>query len=170
MGHPVLRSQAQPVADVTSAEMRGLVQDMVDSMEAAGGVGLAAPQIGVPLRLVVFDVPAARAGGEEWPRTVLFNPVIEPIGTEEELAFEACLSVPGLMGEVPRWAKIRYTGLDADGKPIDRIAEGFHARVVQHECDHLDGILYPARVRDFTRFGFVEEFRSADGEAEEVVD
>ena len=170
MGHPVLRVPADPVDDVSSPDMAQLVQDMIDSMEAAGGVGLAAPQIGVPLRLVIFFVPANRAGGEELPLTILFNPVIEPLGEEEELAFEACLSVPGLMGEVPRWRRVRYRGLGPDGVPIDRVAEGFHARVVQHECDHLDGILYPGRVRDFTRFGFAEEFRGSedDGFEEEV--
>jgi peptide deformylase len=127
-------------------------------MEHLSGAGLAAPQIGVGLRVVVFGVTGnpRYPQAEEVPYTVLINPVIEPLSDEMEEAWEGCLSVPGLRGVVPRYRRLRYRGFDASGVAIDRIAEGFHARVVQHECDHLDGILYPMRVRDFTRFGFIE--------------
>ncbi len=159
MGDPRLLRVAQPVTAFDTDELHLLVRDMVDTMAAANGAGLAAPQIGVDLQLVIFgtDAPNPRyPDAPVVPRTVLLNPVIEPLGGEEEEGWEGCLSVPGLRGVVPRWAKIRYTGFDPYGDPIDRVAEGFHARVVQHECDHLRGVLYPMRVRDFSRFGFTE--------------
>ncbi|MFO0995526.1 MAG: peptide deformylase [Alphaproteobacteria bacterium] len=159
MGHPVLRCRAREVADPTAPEIRALVADMIETMEDAGGVGLAAPQIHVDRRVVIFFVPAERDGGEAQPLTVLINPVIEPLGAEETLGWEACLSVPGFMGLVPRHAGIRYSGVDLEGQPIRREATGFHARVVQHECDHLDGILYPQRMRDLSLLGYAEEMR-----------
>ena len=136
-----------------------LLQDMHDTMQAANGAGLAAPQIGVNLQLVVFgsgEINPRYPDAPPVPRTVLLNPVITPLSDEEEEGWEGCLSVPGLRGVVPRWRRIRYSGVDVDGRPIEREAEGFHARVVQHECDHLIGTLYPMRVRDFRRFGFTE--------------
>lgn len=163
MGHACLREPAKPVADPTAPELKTLVADMTETMEDAPGTGLAAPQVHVPLRLVIFKVLAERLSGEEGdeaqPLTVLINPVIEPLGPEKALGWEGCLSLPGLMGAVPRFKNIRYRALGLDGEPIERTATGFHARVVQHECDHLDGMLYPARMADFTRFGFVDEMR-----------
>ncbi len=162
MGHPVLRRPAAPVADPTAPEIAGLVADMIDTLADSGGVGLAAPQVHVPLRLVIFHVPAGRAGeGGEEPLTVLVNPEIEPLGDDTVAAFEACLSLPGMTGAVPRPARIRYRGLGLDGAVIEREAAGFHARVVQHECDHLDGILYPMRMPDLGSFGFADEIRRA---------
>lgn len=164
MGHPVLRRRAEPVDDPTAPEIRQLLEDMMDTLDDSGGIGLAAPQVHVPLRVVIFFVPAQRidpAGedSEGVPLTVLINPVIEPLSDETTLGWEACLSVPGLTGAVPRFHRIRYTGIDADGAAIDRVAEGYHARVVQHECDHLDGILYPMRMTDLTMLGFDDEIR-----------
>jgi len=156
MGDPRLLRVAQPVPAFDTPELNALIADMFDTMEAAGGVGLAAPQIGVDLRLVIFgferserypDAPAV-------PRTVLLNPVITPLSEEVAEGWEGCLSVPGLRGKVPRHLHIRYTGFDPRGQAIDREAEGFHARVVQHECDHLIGRLYPTRIRDLTQFGY----------------
>jgi peptide deformylase len=163
MGHAVLREPALAVADPTAREIRRLVADMAETMEDAGGTGLAAPQVHVPLRLVLFQVLEGRTtdieGDGPEPLTVLINPEIEPVGEETATDWEGCLSLPGLMGAVPRWTRIRYRALGLDGKPIERTAAGFHARVVQHECDHLDGVLYPMRIRDFTRFGYIEEMR-----------
>jgi peptide deformylase len=159
MGDPRLLRVAQPVTEFDTEDLHWLVRDMFDTMAAANGAGLAAPQIGVDLQLVIFGTDAPNPRYPEAPivpRTVLVNPVIEPLGVEEEEGWEGCLSVPGLRGVVPRWKKIRYTGFDPFGEPIDRVVEGFHARVVQHECDHLQGMLYPMRVRDFSRFGFTE--------------
>ncbi|WP_234191839.1 MULTISPECIES: peptide deformylase [Pseudacidovorax] len=159
MGDPRLLRVAQPVGAFDTDELHLLVRDMFETMHAVNGAGLAAPQIGVDLQLVIFgtDRPNPRyPEAPVVPRTVLLNPVIEPLGDEEEEGWEGCLSVPGLRGVVPRWQRIRYSGFDPYGDPIDRMAEGFHARVVQHECDHLIGKLYPMRVRDFTRFGFTE--------------
>ncbi len=167
MGDPRLLERARPVTAFCTPELSALIADMFDTMAAAGGVGLAAPQIGVGLRLVIFgfersdrypDAPAV-------PRTILLNPRITPLAEDAEDVedvedveedWEGCLSVPGLRGVVPRYRRIRYEGFDPDGNPIDRSVEGFHARVVQHECDHLDGILYPMRVRDFSRFGYTD--------------
>ena len=159
MGDPRLLRVAQPVTDFDSDELHQLVRDLLETMAAVDGAGLAAPQVGVDLQLVVFgtDAPNPRYPDAPLvPRTVLCNPVITPIGETEEDGWEGCLSVPGLRGVVPRWSRIRYTGRDERGQPIDRIADGFHARVVQHECDHLIGTLYPMRVRDFSRFGYTE--------------
>jgi peptide deformylase len=156
MGDPRLLRIAQPVRVFDTPELHALVADMFDTMADANGAGLAAPQIGVDLQLVIFgfdrnerypDAPAV-------PRTVLINPTIQALDDAEELGWEGCLSVPGLRGEVPRWARIRYAGRDPQGQPIDRIAEGFHARVVQHEVDHLIGRLYPTRMRDLAKLGF----------------
>lgn len=159
MGDPRLLRVAQPVTAFNTPELHRLVADMEDTMAAVNGAGLAAPQIGVDLQLVIFGsgMPNPRyPGAPVVPRTVLINPVITPLGQEEEEGWEGCLSVPGLRGVVPRWQRIRYQGVDLAGRPIEREVDGFHARVVQHECDHLQGVLYPMRVRDFTRFGFTE--------------
>lgn len=158
MGDPRLLATAEPVTEFSTPELKGLLADMHDTMEHLSGAGLAAPQIGVGLRVVIFGVAnnPRYPQAEEVPYTVLINPVLEFLSDEMEEAWEGCLSVPGLRGVVPRQRRLRYRGFDAAGVAIDRIAEGFHARVVQHECDHLDGILYPMRVRDFTRFGFIE--------------
>lgn len=159
MGDPRLLRVAQPVQEFGTDALRALVQDMFDTMRAVNGAGLAAPQIGVDLQLVIFGSESRNPRYPDRPLvppTVLLNPVITPIGAQEEEDWEGCLSVPGLGGKVPRWARIRYTGFDVDGAPIDRTVDGFHARVVQHECDHLIGKLYPMRVRDFTQFGFTE--------------
>ncbi|MES3003073.1 MAG: peptide deformylase [Pseudomonadota bacterium] len=159
MGDPRLLRIAQPVPEFDTDEIHLLVSDMFDTMHAVNGAGLAAPQIGVDLQLVIFgtDAPNPRyPDAPPVPRTVLLNPVITPVGNEEEDGWEGCLSVPGLRGVVPRWSRIRYTGIDQYGDAIDRTVDGFHARVVQHECDHLIGTLYPMRIRDFTRFGYTE--------------
>lgn len=158
MGDPRLLETARPVVDFTTPALAELIQDMFDTMEDAGGVGLAAPQIGVGLQVVIFGFehseryPAADAV----PQTILMNPIITPLAADEDSGWEGCLSVPGLRGEVPRFTRIRYQGVDQRGQPIDRTVEGFHARVVQHECDHLIGRLYPTRMRDLTRFGFTD--------------
>ncbi len=157
MGDARLLRIAQPVLAFGTPELRALVADMFDTMHAAKGAGLAAPQIGVDLALVIFGFAQKNQRYPEAPpvpETVLINPSIEPLGGDEEEGWEGCLSVPGLRGVVPRWARIRYRGYDPDGGLIEREAEGFHARVVQHECDHLIGKLYPMRVRDFSRFGY----------------
>jgi peptide deformylase len=159
MGDPRLLRVASPVTEFDTPQLRRLIADMFETMAAANGAGLAAPQIGVDLQLVIFgtDAPNPRyPDAPPVPRTVLLNPAITPLSQDEEEDWEGCLSVPGLRGIVPRWKSIRYTGFDPYGNPIDRSAEGFHARVVQHECDHLVGKLYPMRVRDFTKFGFTE--------------
>lgn len=157
MGDPRLLRVSAPVTRF-GAELDALVADMFDTMRAAGGAGLAAPQIGVPLRVVVFGFEKVQRypDAPPVPPTVLVNPVLTPLGDTTEEGWEGCLSVPGLRGVVPRFVRLRYTGVDQRGAPIDRSVDGFHARVVQHEVDHLDGILYPMRVRDFTRFGFTD--------------
>ncbi|MFU2052060.1 peptide deformylase [Bordetella hinzii] len=158
MGDPRLLRVAAPVEDFGSPALRQLIEDMFETMIHANGVGLAAPQIGVDLQLVIFgfernprypDAPAV-------PQTVLCNPVITPLSDEMDEGWEGCLSVPGLRGLVPRYRHIRYQGMDPDGRAIDREASDFHARVVQHECDHLIGRLYPSRIRDFSQFGYTE--------------
>ena len=158
MGDPRLLRVAEPVTEFDTPSLHALIADMFDTMHAANGAGLAAPQIGVNLQLVIFgfrkndrypDAPAV-------PETVLLNPVLEPLSDEMEDGWEGCLSVPGLRGVVTRHARLRYRGVDPYGNPIDREVDGFHARVVQHECDHLIGVLYPMRVRDFSRFGYTE--------------
>jgi len=158
MGDPVLLQRAAPVERFDTPELHALIQDMHDTMTDMNGAGIAAPQIGVSLRVVIFGVGASPRypDAEEVPYTVLINPVIEPIGNEMEEGWEGCLSVPGMRGVVPRYTQIHYTGYDQYGNPIDRKVSGFHARVVQHECDHLDGILYPMRIEDMTRFGFTD--------------
>ena len=159
MGDARLLRRAQPVSAFDTLELRRLLVDMEDTMRQANGAGLAAPQIGVDLQVVVFGTGAVNPrypDAPPVPKTVLINPVITPLGDEQEEDWEGCLSVPGLRAVVPRWQRIRYQGFDAQGQPIDRTVDGFHARVVQHECDHLTGVLYPMRVRDFSRFGFTE--------------
>ena len=159
MGDPRLLRVAQPVRAFDTRELHALIADMQDTMRAANGAGLAAPQIGEDVQLVIFgtDAPNPRyPDAPPVPRTVLVNPRITPLGDEEEEDWEGCLSVPGLRAVVPRWRRIRYSGFDEKGRPLEREVEGFHARVVQHECDHLVGKLYPMRVRDFTRFGFTD--------------
>ena len=159
MGDARLLRMAEPVQAFDTPELHALIADMRETMAAVHGAGLAAPQIGVNLQLVIFGSTAVNPRYPDRPAvppTVLINPVIQPLGQEEEEDWEGCLSVPGLRGVVPRFARIRYTGFNEQGQPIDRTVEGFHARVVQHECDHLIGKLYPMRVRDFSRFGFTE--------------
>jgi peptide deformylase len=158
MGDERLLRVAQPVAAFDTPQLHALVSDLFDTMTAARGAGLAAPQIGVDLQVVIFgfDHNERYPDAPPVPRTVLVNPIITPLSDEQEEGWEGCLSVPGLRGVVPRWRRIRYSGFDAHGAAIDREAEGFHARVVQHECDHLVGKLYPMRMRDFSRFGFTD--------------
>ena len=158
MGDPRLLEVARPVADPQTPAIRTLIQDMFDTMSAAGGVGLAAPQIGVGLQVVIFGFEKSERypDAPPVPQTILINPVITPLDEDEELGWEGCLSVPGLRGEVSRFKRIRYQGIDEHGNAIDRTVEGFHARVVQHECDHLVGKLYPMRMRDMSRFGFTD--------------
>ena len=159
MGDPRLLRVAQPVTRFNTPELHALLQDLNDTMIHANGAGLAAPQIGVDLQVVIFGSGEANPRYPDAPvvpRTVLINPTLTPLGDEEEEGWEGCLSVPGLRGVVPRFKRLRYQGFDALGQTIDRTVEGFHARVVQHECDHLIGVLYPMRVRDFSRFGFTE--------------
>jgi len=158
MGDPILTQLAAPVLRFDTPALRQLLDDMFETMRAADGVGLAAPQIGVSLQVVIFGFETSERypDAESVPQTVLINPVITPLGAEEESGWEGCLSVPGLRGEVPRHGRIRYQGFDPLGQAIDRTVSGFHARVVQHECDHLIGRLYPSRIRDFSRFGFTD--------------
>ena len=180
MGHPVLKRVAQPIDDPGAPEVRRLVNDMLDTLEDAGGTGLAAPQVHVPRRLVLFYVSAERvqrvngredgeAGEdgaeeaeitEEVPLTVLINPLVEPLGEDMVTSWEACLSLPDLAGQVPRHKAVRYRGLDLDGQEIVREARGFHARVIQHECDHLDGVLYPQRMTDLSTLTFASELKA----------
>jgi peptide deformylase len=171
MGDPRLLRVAQPVSRFDTDELHLLVSDMLDTMRAANGAGLAAPQIGVDLQLVVFGTDAPNPRYPEAPLipfTVLLNPVVQPDSDEMEEGWEGCLSVPGLRGLVPRWARVHYSGFDQFGDPIGRTVTGFHARVVQHECDHLIGRLYPTRMRDFTQFGFTEVlFPGQDSDADD---
>lgn len=161
-GHPKLMEESQPVREFGTSALHALIEDMVDTMAALDGAGLAAPQIGIGLRVVIFGFAANQRypEAEPVPFTVLVNPEIEPLDEEQTLGWEGCLSLPGLRGEVPRYQRIRYTGRDPEGGSIDRSVSGFHARVVQHECDHLDGVLYPMRMRDLARFGFGEEINA----------
>ena len=158
MGDPLLYRKAEPVTAFDTPELHALIADMFDTMAALNGAGLAAPQIGVSQRVAIFEVQSnpRYPEAEPVPRTILINPVLEPIGEEQEEGWEGCLSVPGLRGLVSRYQRLRYTGYDAGGRPIDRTVSGFHARVVQHECDHLDGILYPMRLKDIRHLGFEE--------------
>lgn len=173
MGHPILKGLAQPVEDPLDPKIHNLINDMIDTLTDLQAAGLAAPQVHVPLRLVIFQIPAYRLAAEDspidqaesaaWPEgiplTILINPKIAILGPESLEGPEACLSVPGLAGIVPRYAHIRYSAWQPDGSLLEREANGFHARVVQHECDHLDGILYPQRMTDLATLGFVEEIR-----------
>jgi len=159
MGDDRLLRVAKPIVEFSTPELKQLLDDMLVTMKAANGAGLAAPQIGVDLQVVIFGSGAINPRYPDAPiinRTVLINPVITPIGTDEEDGWEGCLSVPGLRGIVPRFKYLRYQGFDENGNVIDRTVDGFHARVVQHECDHLNGILYPMRIKDFKKFGFTE--------------
>lgn len=158
MGDPLLLQQAAPVQVFDTSELHALIKDMEDTMAHMNGAGIAAPQIGVSLRVVIFGVgsnPRYPDAGQV-PYTVLINPVLNPVGDEIEDGWEGCLSVPGMRGIVPRYQRLHYTGFDQYGNAIDRLVSGFHARVVQHECDHLDGILYPMRIRDLANFGFTD--------------
>ena len=158
MGDPVLLQKAAPVEHFDTPELHALVRDLEDTMRYMEGAGIAAPQIGVSQRVVIFGVSKnlRYPDAEEVPYTVLINPVLAPIGEQMEDGWEGCLSVPGMRGVVPRYARLHYTGFDQYGKRIDRMVSGFHARVVQHESDHLDGILYPMRIRDLAQFGFTD--------------
>lgn len=159
MGDPRLLQVSQPVRSFNTPELHALIQDMLDTMRAADGAGLAAPQIGVPLRVVIFGTGERNPrypDMEPVPQTILVNPTLTPLTDQLEEGWEGCLSVPGLRGVVARHVKLRYAGFDPRGVPIERAVDGFHARVVQHECDHLDGILYPMRMRDLSRFGFTD--------------
>ena len=176
MGHPVLRVVAEAVADPTAPEIAALVDDMLATLDDIGGLGLAAPQVHLPRRVVIFHLPAARLDTEDEGErpidmTVLVNPVIEPLGTELEYGWEGCLSVPGLRGLVARHSQIRYSGLTLDGTVVEREADGLHARILQHEIDHLDGVLYPERMTDLKWLVFETEMRHAPDrtELEEVV-
>jgi len=162
MGHPVLMGVASPIEDPKDPEIRRLALDMVDTMNDAPGIGLAAPQVHVPLRMVIYMVPADRTeDGEEHPLTVLINPEIVVLDEATEAGIEGCLSLPGMAGSVARPRHILVRALDLDGNAFEFEAEGYHARVIQHECDHLDGILYPMRMSDLSRFGYVEEMTKA---------
>ncbi len=162
MGHPVLLARAAEVSEPTGPEIARLIDDMIETMIDAKGAGLAAPQVHVPLRLFVYRVPAERSAGPEDPpreTQALINPVITPVGEETALAVEGCLSIPGLRGAVPRPARVHYAGVDREGRPVEGEATGFLAVVLQHEYDHLDGVLYPMRMQDFTRFAFEDEMQ-----------
>jgi len=163
IGNPVLRQVASPVERFATGQLQQLVDDMMDTMRACDGAGLAANQIGVLQRVVVFGVEhnPRYPDAEPVPFTVLVNPRITPLSDAREPGWEGCLSVPGMRGLVPRYTRIRYRGFDPSGRSIDREAGGFHARVVQHECDHLDGILYPERIEDMRMFGFIEELEQS---------
>ena len=158
MGEPLLLEKAQPVTAFNTPELHALILDMQDTMNAMDGAGIAAPQIGVSLQVVIFGVGSnpRYPDAEQVPYTVLINPTLTPVGEEIEDGWEGCLSVPGLRGVVPRYIRLHYTGFDQFGEPMDRLVSGFHARVVQHECDHLNGILYPMRITDLNKFGYTE--------------
>jgi peptide deformylase len=161
MGHPVLLERAAPVDDPGAPEIRRLVADMIETMLDAPGIGLAAPQVHVPLRLFVLHLSADRNGGTAMPPAVVINPAFEPLDETLVLRWEGCLSIPGLRAAVPRWVRIRYSGVDCDGAAVGGEVDGLHANVVQHEYDHLDGILFPMRITDFSTFGFTEELDRA---------
>ncbi len=165
MGDARLLRVSQPVTRFNTPELHELLADMHDTMQVLNGAGLAAPQIGVALRVVIFgmDFSPRYPEAEPVPQTVLINPVITLLDDELEDGWEGCLSVPGMRGLVPRFLRLRYQGFDASGNAIDRTVEGFHARVVQHECDHLDGVLYPMRIRDMRDFGFTDELFPGEG-------
>ena len=158
MGDPLLFAKAEPVTQFDTPELHALIEDMHDTMAQMNGAGIAAPQIGVSMRVVIFGVGnnPRYPDAEKVPYTVLINPVLNPVGNNMEDGWEGCLSVPGMRGMVPRYTRLHYTGFDQYGRSIDRLVSGFHARVVQHECDHLDGILYPMRIQDLTNFGYTD--------------
>jgi peptide deformylase len=158
MGDPFLFAKAEPVAQFDTPELHALIQDMHETMAQMNGAGIAAPQIGMSLRVVIFGVGSnpRYPDAEQVPYTVLINPVLSPVGDAMDDGWEGCLSVPGMRGVVSRFTRLHYTGFDQYGQSIDRLVSGFHARVVQHECDHLDGILYPMRIQDLTNFGFAD--------------
>lgn len=158
MGEPLLLERAQPITAFNTPELHALIQDMQDTMSAMDGAGIAAPQIGISLQVVIFGVGSnpRYPDAEQVPYTVLINPTLNFIGDEIEDGWEGCLSVPGLRGVVPRYIRLHYTGFDQFGEPMDRLVSGFHARVVQHECDHLAGILYPMRITDLSKFGYTD--------------
>lgn len=158
MGDPLLLQKAAEVTTFDTPELHALIQDMHDTMAAMDGAGIAAPQIGVSQRVVIFGVGSnpRYPDAEQVPYTILINPTLTPLSEDMEDGWEGCLSVPGIRGVVPRYTQLHYRGFDPQGNVIDRVASGFHARVVQHECDHLDGILYPMRIRDLSRFGFTD--------------
>lgn len=186
MGHYILNQRADEVADPTAPDVARLVATMIETMEDADGTGLAAPQVHMPWRIVVYKVMAERAAAEagaeaddggdedassrEVPTTAMVNPVVEPLGEETNVGFEACLSVPDMAGPVRRFDRVRVTYQTLEGKTIDFEADGFHARVIQHECDHLDGILYPMRIEDLSQFGYVDELRKGAGEPDSDAD
>ncbi|MFQ5972152.1 MAG: peptide deformylase [Alphaproteobacteria bacterium] len=175
MGHPVLKQRAAEVEDPSAPVIRAVVRNMIETLEDAEGAGLAAPQVHIPLRVVIFQIAPARASeeGDEdegVALSVLVNPTVEPLSDEMASGIEACLSIPGMAGLVPRHTHIRYGFQTLEGNTVEREARDFHARVVQHECDHLDGILYPMRIPDLTRFGFVEEFSRAERQRTEQAD
>jgi peptide deformylase len=161
MGHPVLHQAALPVSDFKNQELSILIEDMIETLSDSGGIGLAAPQVHVPKRIVIFFIPEERSANEESGAgvdlTIMLNPEIQYLGSEKNIDWEACLSVPGLMGAVERYSHIKYSWMDMNGSRQEREAMGFHARAVQHECDHLDGKLYPMRMNDFETFGFSDE-------------
>ncbi|MBT5913914.1 MAG: peptide deformylase [Rhodospirillaceae bacterium] len=165
MGNPILRMNAEVVRPEDVHSLTSIIPDMITTMREAKGVGLAAPQIGISLRVIIFEIPSSRAtsvkGDQPCGIQVLINPKIDPLTSEKELGWEGCLSIPELRGEVPRYTQINYTGLDAEGRPVKSYATGFHARVVQHEVDHLNGILYPERMVDLARLGYIDEFAGA---------
>ncbi len=163
MGDPRLLQQAKPVTRFGTPELQALIDDMFETMAAANGAGLAAPQIGVSLQLVIFGFDDNPEMSEDYaiPKTILINPKIRMMGDKMNEAWEGCLSLPGMRGVVPRWAKIHYEGYDQFGQKISREATGFHARVVQHECDHLNGILYPMRMDDLSLFGYIDAMEAA---------
>ncbi|MBU3644897.1 MAG: peptide deformylase [Candidatus Methylopumilus sp.] len=158
MGNPLLLQRAEEIAQFDTPELHALIQDMQDTMAHMNGAGIAAPQIGVSQRVVIFGVGhnPRYPDAEQVPYTVLVNPVLRPIGDSKEEGWEGCLSVPGMRGLVSRYSRLHYSGFDQYGNPIDRLVSGFHARVVQHECDHLDGILYPMRIDDLRKFGYTD--------------
>lgn len=166
MGHPVLLKSAQPVSEFGTPWLKDLIREMWEAMHSDNGVGLAAPQIGESVRVIVlaYPDPNNKRGVPPIPPTVLINPVITPIGVDMEEAWESCLSVPGMTGKVPRYLRVRYCGFDIDGCQLSQEASGFHARILQHECDHLDGILYPARILHTKAFGFADEIQLAKDE------
>lgn len=168
MGHPVLLAKAQGIDDVHAPEIRRLISDMRETLEQSGGVGLAAPQVYVSYRLFLYSVPQTRSEGPDDPALpvqVIINPELEPFGDETLLRMEGCLSLPGLRGEVPRYKAVRYRGLDENGQAVEGVATGFRAHVMQHEMDHLDGILYPMRMTDLSRMGFDAEMVRYGGKA-----